>query len=159
MTSHHLAELNVSTLRFPLDDPRMIDFTSNLAPINALAERSPGYVWRLVDDSAVSATSVRPLGDNVIINLSVWTDVESLRNYVFRSGHLDFLRRRTDWFERPRPGEPSTVLWWLPAGELPTVEDAVRRLRLLRQHGSTPEAFSFREIQPPVPAEVAASSS
>jgi hypothetical protein len=154
VTSHHLAELNVGTLKYPLDDPRMIDFTANLAPINALAERSPGYVWRLVDDSAVSATSLRPLGADVIINLSVWTDVESLRDYVFRSGHLDFLRRRTDWFERPRPGEPSTVLWWLPAGQLPTVDDAVRRLQSLRRHGSTPQAFSFREVYPPAVAEM-----
>lgn len=151
-SSHHLAELNVGTLNFPLDDPRMIDFTANLARINALAERSPGYVWRLVDDSQVSATSVRPLGPDVIINLSVWTDVASLRDYVFRSGHLDFLRRRTEWFERPR--EISTVLWWVPVGQLPTVDDALRRLELLRQHGSTQQAFSFREIQAPAEAEV-----
>lgn len=152
MTGHHLAQLNLGILRFPLDDPRMIDFTDGLGPINALAERSPGYVWRLVDDSGVDTTSLRPFGDNVIVNLTVWTSRDALWDYVYRSGHLEFLRRRSDWFERPR--EDMIVLWWIPAGHTPTVEEALDRLRMLRENGPTPRAFTLREHYSP--AEVKA---
>ncbi|WP_152362423.1 DUF3291 domain-containing protein [Microlunatus speluncae] len=151
MTGHHLAELNVATLKFPLDDPRMIDFTDNLKPINALAERSAGYVWRLVDEVGLDATSLRPFGDNVIINLSVWADREALRDYVYRSGHLEFLRRRTDWFERPR--DPMMVMWWIPAGHRPSLDEALARLRLLRENGPTPQAFTMREHHLPAGLE------
>ncbi len=154
MTGHHLAELNIAALRFPLDDPRMIDFTTNLQPINALAERSPGYVWRLVDDVGLDATSLRPFGDNVIINLSVWTSRDALWDYVYRSGHLEFLRRRSDWFERPREG--MIVLWWIPAGHRPTIDEALDRLRMLRESGPTPLAFSLREHYSPAEVEAPA---
>lgn len=152
MTGHHLAQLNLSILKFPLDDPRMIDFVNGLEPINALGERAPGYVWRLVDDSGADATSLRPLGDNVIINLTVWIGVEALRDYVYRSDHLEFLRRRSDWFERP--SEDMVVAWWIPAGHLPSVDEALDRLRLLREHGPTPRAFTLRRHYAPTDVEV-----
>jgi hypothetical protein len=154
MTDHHLAQLNVSTLKFPLDHPRMIGFTSGLEPMNALAERSPGYVWRLVDDAGSDATSVRPLGENVIINLTVWTSRDALFDYAYRSGHLEFLRRRGDWFERTR--EATLVLWWIPAGQLPTVDEAVDRLRLLRESGPTPRAFTLRDHFAPTEVDAVA---
>ncbi|MFI6868205.1 DUF3291 domain-containing protein [Nocardia sp. NPDC050406] len=143
MNGHHLAELNLAMLRYPLDDPRMAGFTSMLEPINALADASPGFVWRLVDEDGADATSMRPLGEDVIINLSVWESREALWDYVYRSQHLDFLSRRSDWFARPR--EPMTVLWWVPAGHIPTLEEALDRLRMLRENGSTPAAFGLRE--------------
>lgn len=151
MTGHHLAQLNLSILKFPLGDPRMIDFVNGLEPLNALGERAPGYVWRLVDDSGADATSLRPLGDDVIINLTVWTGVDALRDYVYRSDHLEFLRRRSDWFERPQ--EDMVVLWWVPAGRLPSVDEALDRLRLLREQGPTPRAFTLRRHYAPADVE------
>ena len=96
-----LAELNVSRLRFPLDSPELADFVANLDRINALAEAAPGFVWRLRDASG-NATSIRPFGADYVVNLSVWRDVESLRAYAYGSAHLEFLRRRREWFEPPR---------------------------------------------------------
>jgi hypothetical protein len=154
MTGHHLAQLNLATLKFPLDDPRMIDFTTGLAPMNALADRSPGFVWRLMDDVGSDATSLRPFGDDVIINLTVWTSRDALWDYVYRSGHLEFLRRRSDWFERPRAG--TLVLWWIPAGHVPTIDEAHDRLRLLQQSGPTPRAFTLRDHFPPTEVEAVA---
>ncbi|MEU8895781.1 DUF3291 domain-containing protein [Nocardia sp. NPDC048505] len=147
MTGYHLAELNTALLKYPLDDPRMAGFTSMLEPINALAERSPGYIWRLVDDSGLDATSMRPLGANVIVNLSVWETREAFWDYVYRSGHLEFLRRRSEWFERPR--EHMIVLWWIPAGHTPTLDEALERLHALRANGPSPHAFSLREKYSP----------
>lgn len=143
MNGHHLAELNLASLKFPLDDPRMVDFTSMLEPINALAEAAPGFVWRLVDDEGQDATSMRPVGDDVIINLSVWETREAFWDYVYRSDHLDFLRRRSDWFDRPT--RPMVVLWWIPVGHLPTLDEAIERLHLLRENGPSPRAFTLRE--------------
>lgn len=143
MNGHHLAELNLATLRFPLDDPRTADFASMLEPINALAEQSPGFIWRLVDEDGLDATSIRPVGEDVIINLSVWETREALWDYVYRSDHLDFLRRRSEWFDRPR--QPMIVLWWIPVGHIPTLDEALERLRLLRENGPSPLAFSLRE--------------
>ncbi|WP_306365654.1 DUF3291 domain-containing protein [Nocardia sp. CC227C] len=154
MTGHHLAQLNLAILEYPLDDPRMVDFTSNLEPINALAESSPGFVWRLVDDSGKDATTMRPFGDDVIINLSVWESREALWDYVYRSGHLEFLRRRGDWFKRPR--QDMIVLWWIPAGHTPTLEEAVERLTMLRSNGPSPRAFSLRENYSAVDAQTPA---
>jgi hypothetical protein len=147
MTRHHLAQLNVGTLHFPLDDPRMADFTALLEPVNALADGSPGFVWRLIADGADDATSIRPLGADVIINFSVWESREALWDFVYRSGHLDVMRRRREWFTRNV--ESHLVLWWIPAGHLPTVEEGLDRLDLLRREGPGPNAFTFREDHRP----------
>ncbi len=150
MTGHHLAQFNVATLNFPLDDPRAHDFTSMLDTLNEVADRSPGFVWRLVADGANDATELRtPLGEDVVVNMSVWESRETLWDYVYRSGHLDILRRRAKWFRLPK--EPSQVLWWVPAGHVPTVEEAVGRLELLREHGPSPSAFGFRDDYSPDP--------
>jgi hypothetical protein len=148
VTGHHLAQLNVGTRRFPLDDPRMNGFTSMLDAVNELADKAPGFVWRLTDDGANDATAIQtPLGAEVLINMSVWENRDALWDYVYRTGHLEMLRRRAEWFELPKAA--FQVLWWVPAGHLPTVAEAVDRLALLRAHGPSPSAFGFRDTCPP----------
>lgn len=139
----HIAQLNVGRLRAPMEDASIDDFRDNLAPVNALAEASPGYVWRLQDEATGDATSIKPFGDELeIVNLTVWESIEALADFVYRSGHVEFLRRRRAWFEAPT--QPITCLWWIPEGALPTIEDALARLEHLRAHGPTPTAFTFR---------------
>ncbi|WP_418960012.1 DUF3291 domain-containing protein [Streptomyces tritici] len=137
----HLAQLNVGTLRYPIDDPRVAPFVEQLAPVNAAADAAPGFVWRLVEDGEADATGLRPAGENVIVNLSVWESQEALWDFAYRSGHLDVMRRRRDWFERHV--EAHLVLWWVPAGHVPTVEEALERLADLQSRGSSPRAFTF----------------
>ncbi|MFF4293974.1 DUF3291 domain-containing protein [Streptomyces vinaceus] len=137
----HLAQLNVATLRYPLDDPRMADFVELLDPVNAAADATPGFVWRLVEEGAADATELRPAGDDVIVNMSVWETREALWDFAYRSGHLEVMRRRREWFERHV--EAHLVLWWVPAGHLPTIDEALERLADLREHGPSPRAFTF----------------
>ncbi|MFB7447709.1 DUF3291 domain-containing protein [Streptomyces sp. NPDC056194] len=137
----HLAQLNVARLRHPLDDPRVAPFVEALDPVNAAADGAPGFVWRLVEDGGADATGLRPLGDDVIVNLSVWETQEALWDFAYRSGHLEVVRQRRDWFHRHV--EAHLVLWWVPAGHLPTVAEAVERLEDLRAHGPSPRAFTF----------------
>jgi hypothetical protein len=141
MARYELAQLNIATMKEPLDSPVMADFVANLDRINALAESSPGFVWRLQTEEG-DATALRPLGDNVIVNMSVWESVEHLNQYVYRSDHAGILRRRRDWFERM--SEAFFVLWWVKQGHRPTVAEAIARLEHLRAHGPTAEAFTFR---------------
>lgn len=150
--THQLAQLNIATPRYPTDDPRMGGFMEALDRINALADATPGFVWRLVGEGTNNATDLRAaVGDtDVMVNMSVWDSREALWEYVYRSGHLDYLRRRNEWFARP-PGD-FLVLWWVPRGHIPTVDEAVARLELLHRDGPTPAAFTFREHFPaPVP--------
>lgn len=138
----HLAQLNVGRLRAPIDDPMIDDFRTNLEPINALAEASPGFVWRLQDESG-DATAIKVFDHELdIINLTVWESIDALADFTYRSDHTEFLRRRREWFERPT--EAITCLWWIPAGVTPTPQDAVARLEHLREHGPTARAFTFR---------------
>jgi hypothetical protein len=143
---HHLAQLNVGVLVAPLTDPAMADFVGGLDRLNALADGSPGFVWRLQGDDG-NATGLRPFGPEILLNMSVWESVEELRDYVYHSAHLDLLRRRREFFQRP--DEPYAVLWWVPAGHVPTVDEAWERLQLLRADGPGPRAFTFREPFPP----------
>ena len=142
----HLAQFNIARLRAPLDDPAMAGFVAGLDTINALADSSPGFVWRLADGPDGDATTVRPLDPDVIVTMSVWDSVESLRAFSYRSAHLDYLRRRRDWF-LPPDFPASLVLWWVPAGHLPTVEEACERLERAAG-GPSPEAFTFRQVFP-----------
>lgn len=137
----HLAQLNVATLRHPLDDPRMAPFVEMLDPVNAAADAAPGFVWRLVEEGTADATGLRPAGENVIVNLTVWETREALWDFTYRSGHLEVMRRRREWFERHV--EAHLVLWWIPAGHLPTIGEALERLADLRAHGPSPRAFTF----------------
>ncbi|MFI5960288.1 DUF3291 domain-containing protein [Cryptosporangium sp. NPDC051539] len=148
MTSaYRLAHFNVARLRAPLTDPSMSEFTAGLEAMNALADASPGFVWRLADGPDGDATTVRPLGPDVIVTMSVWDSVESLRAYSYRSPHLDYVRRRREWF-RPHDFPASLVLWWVPAGHVPTVEEACARLASVAECPS-PQAFTFRQTFPP----------
>ncbi|MFI9810187.1 DUF3291 domain-containing protein [Streptomyces sp. NPDC052301] len=137
----HLAQLNVATLLHPLEDPRMAPFVEMLDPVNTAADGAPGFVWRLVEEGASDATALRPAGEDVIVNLTVWETPEALWDFTYRSGHLDVMRRRREWFERHV--EAHLVLWWVPAGHLPTVGEALERLADLRANGPTPRAFTF----------------
>ena len=146
----HLAQVNIALPRKPLESPALAEFVAALEPINALADASTGFVWRLQTDEG-DATGIRAFGDDrLIVNLSVWESLQALRAFVYSSGHRDVLRRRREWFERL--GEAFVALWWVPAGTLPTVADAEARLERLREHGPTPYAFTFRESFPPAGA-------
>ena len=145
MSAYELAQLNVALMKEPLESPAMADFVANLDRINALAESSPGFVWRLQTEDG-NATGLRPLGEDTLVNVSVWKDVESLNDYVYRSAHVEIMRRRKEWFERMRAAY--VVLWWVPKGQRPTAADAIARLELLRAKGPTQEAFTFRHAYP-----------
>lgn len=145
-TTHHLAQFNVARLRAPLDSEQLAGFVARIEEINALADQAPGFVWRLQDESG-DATSYRPFDDDLIaVNMSVWTSMEALWEFVYRSAHLDVMRRRREWMHRM--AEPFQVLWWVPAGHLPTLAEAVERLERLRADGPGPGAFTFREPHP-----------
>jgi hypothetical protein len=142
MAEYHLAQINIARLRAPIDDPLTAEFVAGLEPTNALAEGSPGFVWRLQTEDG-DATSIQAYDDElVIVNMSVWKTADHLFNYVYRSGHVDYLRNRRGWFERF--GEAHMCLWWVATGELPTVEDGVARLKVLQTNGPSPVAFNFR---------------
>ena len=153
MSKYQLAQINIGNLAAPLDSPQLKDFVDNLDRINELAEASPGFIWRLKGDGN-DATSLRPLGDNVLVNMSVWRDIESLKDYVYRSAHTQIMRRRREFFTRM--GESHMVLWWVAVGHEPSVAEAVQRLMHLRQHGPSREAFTFGEAYPPPDADNAA---
>jgi hypothetical protein len=140
MSRYQLAQINIGNLAAPLDSPQLKDFVDNLDRINELAEGSPGLVWRLKGDGN-DATSLRPLGDNVLVNMSVWRDVASLKDYVYRSAHTQIMKRRREFFTRM--SEANMVLWWVPVGHQPTIAEAVARLNLLRERGPSEDAFTF----------------
>jgi hypothetical protein len=145
-SSYELAQLNIGIVRGPMDSPVMAEFAANLDRINALADRSPGFVWRLQTEEG-NATAIRPFPDeNLLVNMSVWHDLESLSAFVYRSAHAEILRRRGEWFERMSAGY--LVLWWVPAGHRPTIEEAIAKLERLRTQGPTAEAFTFRRAFP-----------
>ena len=143
MSRYHLAQVNVGRFRAPIDDPIMDGFRTQLDSINALAEATPGFVWRLQTEDG-NATAIRPDADDELmaINMSVWTSLESLQQYVYKSDHVRPLRDRKQWFE-PIAG-PILALWWIPAGHTPTVTEAWDRLAHLKENGPTPHAFTFR---------------
>ena len=144
MTDMHLAELNIGRVRYPLDDPRMADFVDNLALVNGLAERSAGFVWRLKDASG-NATSVRGFDDpRIILNISVWENVESLERYVWQTVHKRFYGRRHEWFDKMDGAY--FVMWWVPAGHKPTVQEAFERLQNLKDNGPSDIAFGWESL-------------
>jgi hypothetical protein len=145
--AHHLAQVNISRLLAPLDSPLLADFVAALEPVNAVADTAPGFVWRLQTEDG-DATAVRVFDDpELIVNLTVWADLESLGNFVYSVQHSAIMRGRRSWFARPT--EAMTALWWVPAGTVPTPEQAERRLGSLREFGPTPDAFTLRTPFPP----------
>jgi Domain of unknown function (DUF3291) len=141
MSAWHLAQVNIGILQAPLESPQLSEFKDGLDIINALAESSAGFVWRLVDDTGANATELRPFDDDRLINMSVWTSIEALRAFVYKSDHRIFLARRKEWF-KPMSGN-ITALWWIPAGHIPTTDEAREKLGILDAHGPTSAAFTF----------------
>ena len=142
----HIAQLNVGTTVAPLASPELADFVAALDGINALAEASPGFVWRLKNDSG-NATGIRASDDpNFIVNMSVWESIDALFAFVYISAHTKVMARRGEWFSKP--DEAYQVLWWVPAGHEPTVDEALARLEHLRRHGSAAHAFTFKARYP-----------
>ena len=140
-----LAQLNVALLRHPLDHPDLEPFVSRLDEVNAQADAAPGFVWRLQEETG-NATGLRPWGEEMIVNLSVWDGLESLRAYVYAPGHVEVLRSRRRFFV---PMEtPHLVLWWVPDGHRPTLEEARERLTLLERNGPGPDAFTLAAAFP-----------
>ena len=139
---YELAQVNIGRILAPMDSPVMADFVANLDRINALAESSPGFLWRLKDD-ANNATAIRVYDDDfMIVNMSVWENIETLNHYVYHSLHVEIFKRRREWFERMK--EMHMALWYVPEGYHPSVDDAVHRLDYLRKYGDTPYSFSFK---------------
>jgi hypothetical protein len=148
---HELAQVNIARLKAPLDTPLLADFVAALDPVNASADRTPGFVWRLQDDGG-NATSIEGFkGDvgtsaGVIVNLSTWRSLDELGDWVYGDMHRTVLRQRHTWFERV--AEATNALWWVASGHRPTVPEAEERLRHLREHGPTPFAFSMKTSFP-----------
>jgi|SRR5579863_3630047 len=147
MSAYELAQLNIGIIKAPMDSPVMAQFVANLERINQLADASPGFLWRLKTEAG-DATAIRPFADeNLLVNMSVWRDAEQLRRFVYQSAHLQIMRRRREWFEGM--AQAYLVLWWVPRGHRPTVEEAIERLEALRRHGPQQRAFTFRALFPP----------
>lgn len=142
---HHLAELNIATSIADLDDPVMAGFMNALDAVNAIAEKSAGFVWRLKDDSG-NATGFKAEGDpREIYNLSVWERAEDLEFYIWNTVHRRFMHRRHQWFV-PR-NQPYFVMWWVPQGVVPTLDEALSRLMHLRTHGPSATAFGWHNLE------------
>jgi hypothetical protein len=144
----HLAQVNIASVKGPLESPTMAGFMERLDEINALADGSPGFVWRL-QNGAGNATYARPYEDDrIIVNLSVWENVDLLQAFVYRSAHAQLLRQRQDWFTRFEG--VYAALWWVPDGHRPSIGEAKERLAYLEQHGPTPVAFTFKTAFPAI---------
>lgn len=145
MARYELAQLNIAQMRMPMDAPGMADFVAALDRINALADNAPGFVWRLQSDDG-DATAFRPFGDSTLVNMSVWTGVAALSDYVYKSAHVEIMKRRKEWFDRMQ--DAYAVLWWVPAGHRPDEAEAMQRLQTLRAMGPTDKAFTFKQPFP-----------
>ncbi len=142
-TGHHLAQVNIARMRAPIDDPLMASFRAKLDEVNAAAEQSSGFVWRLQDDTG-DATAIRAFEDPLIlINMSVWRDLESLQDYTYRSTHLAVLRDRKHWFEKM--DGPPVALWWIPEGHTPTADEGKLHIAMLMKNGPTADSFTFQQ--------------
>jgi len=142
----HLAQVNIARMIAPFDSPELASFAALLDEINALADASDGFVWRLQGGEG-NATYLRPYDDDfILLNMSVWTSIDALKAYAYQSAHADVMRRRREWFSRFE--QPTATLWWVRAGDIPTAGEAVARLEYLRVHGPTCFAFTFKTTYP-----------
>ena len=143
----NVAQINVGTTLFETDDERLHGFMSRLDAVNALADKSPGFVWRLQSESG-NATDIDVGGDPLfIVNMSVWASIDELFEFVYKTAHREVMIRRREWFARPKGAYQA--LWWVPAGHTPTPEEALERLAYLNEHGPTEKAFTFQKTFPP----------
>jgi heme-degrading monooxygenase HmoA len=145
MSGYHLAQINIGRFIHDRDDPANADFMNALDPVNAQADGAPGFIWRMVGDGNDATDLVPDESDpNLLLNMSVWQDAETLGAFVYsNSDHLAIMRRRKEWFEKI---EVFQALWWIPAGHIPTVAEGMERVAMLREHGPTAAAFTFRNI-------------
>jgi hypothetical protein len=148
MSHYQIAQVNMGRIKAPLDDPSMAGFMNRLDELNALADKTPGFVWRLQTGEG-NATYFRPYehDDRILLNMSVWEDIESLKHYVYRTMHAELLRQRHEWFEKFEG--TFTALWWVPAGHRPSIDEAKKRIAHLDANGPTEFAFTFKTIFPP----------
>lgn len=144
----YLAQLNIAKAKYSMDAPEIKGFVDNLDAVNKIADSSKGFVWRLQDESG-DATSIQAFDDpNIIVNMSVWESVKDLKNFIYHTHHRDILRQKKEWFQSVP--EDTYVLWWVPVGFTPTIEEAVERLMHLRENGDSAYAFTLRsEFEPP----------
>jgi hypothetical protein len=144
----YLSQLNVGRLLHPLDHPNIAEFVQGLDSINELADTSKGFIWRLKTESGNATDVQHPWSADpfMLVNMSVWETPEDLKDFVYRSGHLDYYLKRAEWFEKP--SQAHYVLWWVPAGHIPSLVEAQQRLEHYRQHGATPYAFWFGKLFP-----------
>jgi len=147
MNQYHLAEINIAKMKgVDINDPIMKEFVDNLDLVNTLAEKSEGFVWRLKDESS-NATNLNPYNDEqIIVNVSVWENIETLEGYMYKTFHSEFLKRRKEWFLKF--GKAHTAMWWIPAGQIPTLEEAVEKLDHLQQNGPSQLVFDLRNKFP-----------
>lgn len=143
---YQIAQINVGRLKATLHDPIMKEFVENIEPINALAEQSKGFVWRLKTEAG-NATEIKLFEDNmIIVNISVWKTFEDLKNYTYKSKHTHFLKRRKEWFELFEGFY--YAIWWIPKGHVPSIEEAKERLEFLNEHGDSKYSFTFKRTFP-----------
>jgi len=147
MSQYFIAEINIAKMKgVDINDPIMKEFVENLDAVNQIAEKSEGFVWRLKDENN-NATSLNPYNDEtIIINVSVWKSIETLENFMYRTFHSDFLKRRKEWFLTY--GSAHTAMWWIPEGHIPTMQEAVEKLSFLQTNGPSPNSFDFRHKFP-----------
>lgn len=143
--TYQLAQINVALAKDDLNSPTLASFVSQLAAINALAEASPGFVWRLKDYGDASTIQVED-DPRLIVNMSVWESLESLRHFVYKTPHTGLIQARAQWFDKM--DQAHTTLWWQPSGRPPTLHEGLERLYHLRAHGPTETAFTFGKLFP-----------
>ena len=148
MIKYHIVEINIAKMKgVDINDPIMKEFVENLNAVNEIAEKSEGFVWRLKDENN-NATSLNPYNDEqIIINVSVWKNIETLENFMYRTFHSEFLKRRKEWFLAY--GTAHTAMWWIPEGHTPTMQVAVDKLDYLQKNGASTSSFDFRNKFPP----------
>lgn len=147
----NVAQINVGTLVAPPDDPQVAEFMNALDRINAIADTAPGFVWRLQTDAG-NATDIHVFDDPLrIVNMSVWETVDALKAYAYRSEHVEFFRRRGEWFE---PDAKQVALWYVEPGDIPGVDEALRRVDFIERHDPSPYAFGFARVPTPLTFEV-----
>ena len=147
MPEYHIAQVNIARMNASLEDPIMAGFVARLDEINALADGSPGFVWRLQTEAG-NATYLRPYDDDrILFNFSIWKTIEDLRTYVYKTAHAELLRERRNWFQQFSGS--FLALWWIPAGHIPGIDEAKKRLAHLEEHGPSQFAFTFKTTFPP----------
>jgi uncharacterized protein DUF3291 len=147
MPAYHLAQINIARMKgVNINDPVMKEFVDNLDRVNTIAESSDGFIWRLKDEGN-NATSLNPYDDEqVIINVSVWENIETLEKFMYKTFHSEFLKRRREWFQTF--GKAYTGMWWTPKGQFPTIQQAVDKLDYLQKNGASATVFDFRKKFP-----------